>query len=119
MDGIDIKDMTDKLQSGDGCSLKKALGTSTFDEQEGVFEALRAEASARRDSSLSFEKRKVTVEKPDGTPTGDIIPVLDIRKDGSMLFEAFKPPGQDLVYGACRPKTGTAKNMDELESKKQ
>lgn len=112
---VDIKGMTDKLQQGDGCSLKNVVRDMNFDEQEGVFEALRAEAMSRHDTRLSFEKKQVPITLPDGKDTGERIPVLDIRQDGSLLFEAFKAPGQDTVYGACKP--GKGQTLPELEIK--
>ena len=115
MDEIDIKAMTSKLQEGDGCSLKYALQHSRFDEQEGVFEAIRAEAYTRGDRSLSFDKRIVKVDLPNGQDSGDRIPVLDIRKDGTLIWEVFKPPKQDAVFGACRVKDGAV--LEDLKPK--
>lgn len=100
----DIKAMTDKLEAGEGCSLKTALQQERFEGQEAVFDKIREEALSRPNNRLSFEKRQVRVDKPNGDDTGLRIPVIDIRRDGQVIFEAFKPPGQDAVFGSCKGK---------------
>ena len=104
MADFDIKALTDNLEAGNGCGLKSALERSRFPEQEQVFDAIREEALGRPDNKLSFEKREVRIDKPNGDDTGLRIPVLDIRNSGNIIWEAFKPPGQDAVFGACKGK---------------
>ncbi len=112
---VDIRALTDELEKGNGCRVKGQLQEFRFDEQVKVFDEIWAEAASRPNNSLSFEKRSVEVTLPNGTPTGEVIPVLHIEKDGQMIFEAFKPPGQDAVFGACK---GNFADAPKEQSKK-
>ena len=102
MSDIDIKGMTDKLETGDGCSLKFAMQQMHFNEQEGVFDKLSTEANGRPGNHLDFVKRTIDVVFPNGQPTGDKIPVLDIKNDGQIIFEVFKSPGSEQIQGICK-----------------
>lgn len=113
MSDFDIKGLTDKLEAGEGCSLKTALQNSKFDEQENVFDDIRDEALGRPSTKLSFEKREVIIENPDHSDTGERIPVLDIRNQGSIIFEAFKPPQREDVLGACKGKFLTEGGLND------
>lgn len=102
-DQIDIKAMTTNLEAGDGCALRNAVQNMRFAEQEQVFDKLKVEAESRTDNHLSFEKRSIPVQLPNGQDTGERIPVIDIRNDGTMIFEAFKPAGRsEKVANICR-----------------
>lgn len=103
---IDVKKLTDKLEEGEGCVLRTAIGSMRFEDQKEAWSQLRKEAESRSDNVLSFRERKIEVDYPNGQPTGEFIPTIDIYwhgEDGKEhnIFEAYNELNSPNVVDIC------------------
>lgn len=109
MADIDVKGLTDNLEAGEGCALRTAIGTMRFEDQKNAWLELKKEAESRPDNKLSFKERSIDVTLPNGKPTGDTIPIIDILRSGpdgkpQTIFEAFNEVNSPNVIDICSNK---------------